>query len=70
MSMTETYKKIYVIIPALTIDTLTLSLKRIPCFYKLMQFKKDQAKIRALLDFGSKVNIMTLVYVAKLDLKV
>lgn len=31
---------------------------------------KDQTKIQALLDSNSEVNVMTLAYAAKLDLKV
>lgn len=35
-----------------------------------MQFKKDQAKVQALLNFGNKVKAMTPAYAANLGLKV
>lgn len=35
-----------------------------------MQFKKNQANIKALLDFDSKLNAINLAYTAKLELKV
>lgn len=47
-----------------------LLLKCVPYIYHLIRFKKNQAKVKALIDFGSKVNIITLAYLAKLDLKV
>lgn len=37
--------------------------------YHLIKFKKKQAKILALIDFKSKVNVMTPIYVSKLNLK-
>lgn len=38
--------------------------------YYLAQFEKDNKIIRALIDFGSKINIIIPVYIFKLDLKV
>ena len=46
-------------------------LDQVPYIYCLVQFHKDNGKdILALLDFGSKVNAMTLAYMAQLGLKV
>ena len=40
-------------------------LDKIPCICYSLQFEKDKSKdILALLDFGGKVNEMTLVYTA------
>lgn len=47
-----------------------LPLKCILYIYHLMQFKNNQAKVQALLNSSSKINVMTLVYIAKLNLKV
>lgn len=47
-----------------------LSLKYILCIHHPMRFKKDQAKIQALLDSGSEVNPITLACAARLGLKV
>ena len=55
-SVTETNKKV--------------TLKRIPCIYYPLRFRKDTEGVRALVDLGSKVNAMTLTYAAKLGLKV
>ena len=42
----------------------------VPCIFYLVQFQKDKGKdVLALLNFGSKVNAMTLTYIAQLDLK-
>lgn len=41
-------------------------LKRVLCIYYLVQFKKDQTKVWALIDFGSEVNAMTPAYTKKL----
>lgn len=48
----------------------TLLLKYVLCIYQLVWLKKAQAKIQALLDFGSKLTAMTSAYAIKLDLKV
>lgn len=57
---------------ALNLVTLALNsislLKRLLYIYYLVQFKKNQIKIWALLDFRSKINVMLLVYIPKLDL--
>lgn len=55
---------------ALVLDTFILLLKYILCIYYLIRFKKEQAKIQALLNFNSEVNIISLVYVAKLGFKI
>lgn len=46
-----------------------LLFKYIPCIYYPVLFKKNQAKVQALLDFDSEVNDMTLAYTARLGLK-
>lgn len=40
----------------------------IPCIYYLIWFKKN--KIQALIDFGSKFNVMTPAYASKLSFRV
>lgn len=42
-------------------------LARVPYIYYLVCFKKD--KILALINLRNKVNVMTLAYILKLDLK-
>lgn len=62
--------------PALNLEFLTPTtknsplLERMPCIHYLVRFKKDQIKVNALIDSGSKVNAMTQSYVIKLGLKV
>lgn len=51
-------------------DHFTPSLKHILCIYYPVWFKKNQAKIRALLDFADEVNAIVPAYMAKLSLKV
>lgn len=63
----------FVVVPnseALVLENFTLLLKHIPCFHHPIRFKKDQGKVRALIDLGSKVNVMTPAYMAILSLKV
>lgn len=45
-------------------------LEYVSYIYYLIQLKKAQIKIQALINFGSKVNAITLLYVTKLSLKV
>ena len=46
-------------------------LNRVPCICYPVQFQKDKNKdVLALLNSRSKVNVMTLAYVAQLGLKV
>lgn len=47
-----------------------LLLKCILYIYLSIQFKINQAKVQALLNFGSKINIITLAYAASLYLKI
>lgn len=68
--MIETYKDIYVIALALFDNNSTLSLKQVVCIHHLIWFKKDQAKIQALIDFDSEINTMIPAYVDKLSLKI
>lgn len=56
----EAYKEAYTPLP----------LKRVPCIYYPIRFKKDQTKKEALIHFESKVNNMILAYAASLGLKV
>ena len=44
-------------------------LKRVPCIYYLVQFQEDQEQVRALLDSGSNVNVMSPAYIERLGLK-
>ena len=45
-------------------------LNQVSCIYYLVQFRKDKrATIQALIDFGSKVNAITLAYAKKLGLR-
>lgn len=50
------------------IENSALPLKRVLYIYYLVQLKKDQAKILALLNSDSKINTTTLTFMAKLDL--
>lgn len=45
-------------------------LKCMPCIYHLVYLKKDQAKVQVLLNFNSKINTITPVYIARLGLKI
>lgn len=55
---------------ALIIDSFFLLLEHLLYIYHPVHFKKDQAKIQVLFNFNSKINTITLVYAAKLWLKV
>ena len=46
----------------------TEALKCVSCIYYPVQFKKDTAELRALIDSGSEVNEMASAYAKKLDL--
>lgn len=54
---------------ALMTDKFALPLECVLCIYYLVWFKKNPVKVQALLNFGNKVNVMTLTYIAKLGLK-
>ena len=45
-------------------------LDRVLCIHYLMQFQKYKEVIRVLINSGSKINVITLVYVSKLRLMV
>lgn len=45
-------------------------LEKIPCIYYLICFQEDQEQIKALLNSGNKVNVISLVYIKKLGLKI
>lgn len=66
--MTETSIKA-VFVKISTPITVFLLLKHILCIYYLLEFKKDQAKILALINFGIEVNVITLAYTTNLGLK-
>lgn len=51
------------------LDSSTPPLKHILCIYYPLYFRKDQPKIQALIDFGSKVNAMTPAYAKQLGLQ-
>lgn len=66
-----TFKITKVLIPVVKISTSESPLfKRILYIYYPLQFKRDLAKIQALLDSNSKVNAKTPIYMAKLGLTV
>ena len=44
-------------------------LDRVPCIYYPVQFRKNKATIRALIDSGSEVNAMILAYAKQLGLQ-
>ena len=48
----------------------TEALDRVPCIHYPVQFKKDTAEVRALIDLGSEVNAMAPAYAKKLGLRV
>lgn len=52
------------------LDNFLLPPKSMSCIHYLLQFKKDQTKIQARLDFGIKINAMTPANIALLDLKI
>lgn len=45
-------------------------LEKIPCIHYLVHFQKNWAKIQALIDFESEVNIIIPAFALKLDFKV
>ena len=47
-----------------------MSFERVPCIYYLLCFQKDTIGVKALIDSGSEVNVMTLAYALKLGFKV
>lgn len=55
---------------ASTFDNSTPLLKCILWIYYLVYFKKNQAKIKVLLDFSNEINTITLVYISKQDFKI
>lgn len=53
-----------------TTDNSTLLLERMLYIHHLLRFKKYPIKIKALLNFDNKVNVITPTYVAKLSFEV
>ena len=53
-----------------SIENNLLALDRVPCIRYLIQFKKSEVQVQALIDSGSEINAMTPGYVSKLGLKV
>lgn len=62
--MTEAYNEAYIVAPA--VGSFTPLLKRIPCIYYPLRFKKNQAEIQSLIDSNNKVNTMILAYIKRL----
>lgn len=54
---------------SILVENSVLLFKRVSCIYHPVRFKKNQAKVQALLDFDSEVNAMTPAYMARLGLK-
>lgn len=48
----------------------SLLFKCVLCIYHLVRFKKNQAKVRALLDSNSELNIIIIAYIAEVGLNV
>lgn len=69
-SMAQTKIDAETMAAAPAIDSFTLPLKHLLCIYHQVYFKKNQAKVQTFLDFDSKINSMTLAYMAKPCLKV
>lgn len=53
-----------------TANDSTLSLQSVLWIYYLVWFKKNQAKIQALIDFDSEINVITPAYIIKLGFKI
>lgn len=70
ISMTQVRRKAEIIASALVIDSATAPFEHILYIYHQIRFKKDQAKVKALLNSGSKINAMTPAFIAKQCLKV
>lgn len=51
---------------ALVHNNITLLLEHIVYIYYLICFGKNQVEIQAIINFGNKINSMTLVYIKKL----
>lgn len=43
-----------------------ISLQLVLCIWYLVQFRKDEKEVKALIDSRSEINVMTLVHAAKL----
>lgn len=43
-------------------------LERVLCIYYLLCFQKNITEVKALINFGNKVNVMTPAYAAQLSL--
>lgn len=72
-STTEVCKVAYIVASNLITpgsNDSTQPLECISCIHYPVWFKKDQAKVQALLDSGNEVNAMTTAYAARLGLKV
>lgn len=55
---------------ALDIDDPDLLFEYVSYIHYLLYFQKDITDVKILIDYGSKVNVMTLAYISKLCLKV
>lgn len=68
--MIKACKDAQVVAPVFAIDNFTLPFEWILCIYYPVQFKKDQAKVQALINFDNEVNTMNLTYIVKLSFKI
>lgn len=53
-----------------SIKNILYPLEKVLYIYYLFRFQKDLHETKVLIDLGNKINIMTLAYAAKLDLKI
>ena len=72
MSQTSEAKKLVSISTTSTSMTgpKTEALERVPCIYYLVQFKKNTAEVRALIDLRSEVNAIAPAYAKKPGLRI
>lgn len=55
---------------SLALNNSVLPFERMPYIHYQVRFKKNQAKVLALLDSDSEVNVITLAYAAKLGFNI
>lgn len=69
MSTIEACKEAYIVAPALAINNSILLLKYMLYIHQLVQLKKIQTKVYALLFFENQVNTIISAYATKLGFK-
>lgn len=57
-------------LPVVVINNLALLLKCVLYIHYPIHFKKDQARVQALINSGSEINAIISMYIAKLSFKV